>query len=269
MGNETGVGVIRLADVQRAYPGFLDDLPANGDLAKRFMDLFDGGRITDDVPDELMPSMTKATFLDACSAVYDGVAAIGDDGPDGWHYTEVDPDLSPIERYRKYSWGHAGGWGTVEFFEIPYDDPDAFESWLNDPHTGSDPFEIILSFRGLLIPRKTDGGWYFDVNNGGHAGEVPVAVASAIALYESGFPVRLSGAKVIRAMADGSAWVAFGDYGRVHKFYGYKYRPYVYVLDRDEYPLAKPYVHFLPDGFDLDVDDIDAYVSEHDSVAVA
>lgn len=106
---------------------------------------------------------------------------------------------------------------------VPMDDPSAFDEWNSDkgPYyqfNGSHPWETIPSFSTSfsmhLIPRKDSTGKYYFSLSGESSVRSPETIVAANALYESGYPIKISGMDVIINRIEGTDYLSVVPIGR-------------------------------------------------------
>lgn len=209
-------GRIRRGDLWKACPRTKKQFfkPYNKNEIKKFYSYYKSGKSGN----AYLSEMTARTIYEACKVIYESLGICRETAD--FRYTENDAERehyggasqTPKEMYYSIADGRDNG-----LKDVPMDDPLAFEEWKSHqgPYykfNGSHPWEIIPSFSTLfslyLIPRKDDTeGYYFDLS-GESIARAPETIIAANALYEAGYPIRISGMDVITDRIDGNDYIS-------------------------------------------------------------
>ena len=214
-------GRIRRSDLWKACPKTKRQFfkPYNRNEIKKFYSYYNSGK----PGNEYLPKMTARIVYEACKIIYESLGIKRETAD--FRYSENDAERehyggapqTPKEMYYSIADGRDNGLKNV-----PMDDPAAFEEWnaRKGPYyvfNGSHPWEIIPSFSTSyslhLIPRKDNAGGYYFSLSGESTLRAPDTIIAANALYEAGYPIRISGLDVITDRIDGNDYISVVPFG--------------------------------------------------------
>ncbi len=141
----------------------------------------------------LLKTMTANNFFRYCAIGYDAN-----------RYSQLDPGLSPVKKYRIMADMRDEG-----LTEIKKNSAKAFSDWYHSKRCGGHPWEICRGGNSThisLYVSEVDGRWKLILGGSSYV-RVVETVKMALALYDHGIIVHLAAAEEILAMVTGNDYI--------------------------------------------------------------